>query len=446
MLDQYKELSLAERVGRLKTIFAKRKIKASGNGKVIDSSNHYRDKSTTYIALEDFLADAIVECENLGLVPTVTFDVPGKPNLAALIMTDATGKEPPFTPWTAVPTEKASGLVEDLQAIGSQIKYTRRYLWTTFLDLVEHDALEDGEFNDEIRAVNGLIQESETKNEIPQTAPEKPTCNYRQATVPKPAAAPEPELQPVSLNVYDGLSPTDYQNTPAQPYQNQPARQYQNMPQQPVQNNYSSDYQNQGYQNLAPNEQLYQQPQPEPVPSSEMYPPQNMQSYIPPEQSYTPMSSQPQPAVSNVYTQRPDNTVYQNQRQNVSNQPVQNTASTQQPAQPQMNNQAAAPSQNTQGKLSEEDYLRTLSSEEVIRRRLRYMSLKNGLKDMNKDEVINLVLQLYDVKPGSPAASKTTASLQAKPESELKNKTFGILNNSITLCDKVLVDSSLNNH
>ena len=197
MLEQYKSLTLAERVGRLKAAFARRPIKATGSGKVIDSSATWRDKETTYISLEDFLADALVECEKLGLVPTITFDVPGKNNLAALIISDAAGVEQPFTPWTTVPTVKASGIVEDLQAIGSQIKYTRRYLWTTFLDLVEHDALEDGVFNDEIRAVNGIINPgAETKTEdIPQTAPPKPTCNYRPTPIPEPAPAAEMPLQ-----------------------------------------------------------------------------------------------------------------------------------------------------------------------------------------------------------------------------------------------------------
>ncbi len=198
MQEQYKSLPLAERVGMLKTIFARRPLKATGCGKVIDSTATWRDKETTYISLEDFLADAIVECGNLGLVPTITFDVPGKDNLAALIISDATGIEPPFTPWTTVPTIKASGIVEDLQAIGSQIKYTRRYLWTTFLDLVEHDALEDGVFNDEIRAVNGIIvpNDDESKTEdIPLTAPPKPTCNYRLTPTPEPASATVAEPQ-----------------------------------------------------------------------------------------------------------------------------------------------------------------------------------------------------------------------------------------------------------
>lgn len=449
MLDQYKDLSLAERVGRLKAIFARRSIKATGNGKVIDSSNHYRDKSTKYIALEDFLADAIVECENLGLVPTVTFDVPGKTSLAALIMTDATGKEPPFIPWTTVPTDKASGLVEDLQAIGSQIKYTRRYLWTTFLDLVEHDALEDGVFNDEIRAVNGLIVES-ADEKIPQTAPEKPTCNYRQ-TPPKPVKE-EQQFIPPNPAPQPQIPPQNENNTYQQGWQSaQQIYQYPPMNPYPEYQNESAPQQNcNGNQTYVPNSfQPAPEPVPEYIPSPEMHtqtaasaesariPQQNQRN-----QSYIPPQSQPQPVVNNIYTQRP----MPSQEQPAFEQRItigKPQTPTQTPAQMQ-NNSQPVPGQNAQTNLSERDYLKTLPNEEIVRRRLRYMKLKNDLKNMNKEQVINLVLQLYGVTPGSQAASATVASLQVKTEDILKKRTLGIIETTISLCDQILVDSSLN--
>ena len=165
MLEKNKELSFFERIMILREFFAKRQIRGSGEGRALRGNV---EEDFEFVQLSDFLPEAELRCKDLGLIPIVNVEGTSATMTVYDEMSDKTVKF--CTPSAAV----KSGGGQLLQAIGSQISYSRRYLWYLFLDLCTHDELDEGLY------IQGL--------------PQKPMEQKR--PIPTPAQGPAPAVSP----------------------------------------------------------------------------------------------------------------------------------------------------------------------------------------------------------------------------------------------------------
>lgn len=227
MLDKYANLNFLQRVLRLKSLFAEKGgIVATGDGKGIVRSGEDADKSFQFIQLSDFIKDAYAYSEELGILPMVS-EVVG--DRAVMTIYDATKEiaDQPEPLRIEISSSRTSGLGE-MQGIGSQITFSRRYLWMTFLDLCARDELDEGVYNEEIeKALDEQEREEGTKTEVKET-PQKPTDNTRPVKV-EPVKAPatektapkaktEPKPEPVKVETAKPAEPTTAPETEARPY------------------------------------------------------------------------------------------------------------------------------------------------------------------------------------------------------------------------------------
>lgn len=196
MLEKNKELSFFERIMILREFFAKRQIRGSGEGRALRGNV---EEDFEFVQLSDFLPEAELRCKDLGLIPIVNVEGTSATMTVYDEMSDKTVKF--CTPSAAV----KSGGGQLLQAIGSQISYSRRYLWYLFLDLCTHDELDEGLY------IQGL--------------PQKPMEQKR--PIPTPAQGPAPAVSP---------APSYVMQTPQMGGTNPPQMQAQNIQQMPPQN------------------------------------------------------------------------------------------------------------------------------------------------------------------------------------------------------------------
>ncbi len=202
-MDKYANLNFLQRVLKLKSLFAEKGgIVATGDGKGIVRSGEDADKSFQFIQLSDFIKDAYAFAEDLGILPMVSEVVGDK---AVMTVYDATKEiaDQPNPLKIEISSSRTSGLGE-MQGIGSQITFSRRYLWMTFLDLCARDELDEGVFNEEIEKAldEQEKKEEEIKTEMKET-PQKPTDNTRPVKVEsvrteevKPASVSKTTLKP----------------------------------------------------------------------------------------------------------------------------------------------------------------------------------------------------------------------------------------------------------
>lgn len=157
MTDVYKHIPFFERILILRSFFAKRQVKGTGEGKALKYSGETKDFD--FVQLSDFLPEAELRCSELGLLPIVNIEY----NTATMTVYDTESDK--FITFNS-PTcpVRADGNQQELQAIGAQISYSRRYLWYLFLDLCTHDELDEGLYN------KGLPQ-NKKKSSAPQSPP-----------------------------------------------------------------------------------------------------------------------------------------------------------------------------------------------------------------------------------------------------------------------------------
>ena len=188
MLDEFKKLNFLQRVLKLKSMFAEAGgIVATGDGQGITRPGSDADRSFQFIQLSDFIKDAYKYCTDLDILPMVSEVVGDK---AVMTLYDATKEieEQPNPLKIEISSLRTSGLGE-MQGIGSQITFSRRYLWITFLDLCARDELDEGVYNEEIEKAISEKEEKEkeekkeaVKDRTKKKAPEKPTSNVRSAS------------------------------------------------------------------------------------------------------------------------------------------------------------------------------------------------------------------------------------------------------------------------
>lgn len=217
MLDKYANLNFLQRVLRLKSLFAEKGgIVATGDGKGIVRSGEDADKSFQFIQLSDFIKDAYAYSEELGILPMVSEVIGDK---AVMTIYDATKEiaDQPNPLKIEISSSRTSGLGE-MQGIGSQITFSRRYLWMTFLDLCARDELDEGVYNEEIeKAIIEQEKAEETKTEVKET-PQKPTDNTKPVKVepvkaakvekPAPKMKAEEKIEPVAEPVMPATETT----------------------------------------------------------------------------------------------------------------------------------------------------------------------------------------------------------------------------------------------
>lgn len=211
MLEKNKELSFFERIMILREFFAKRQIRGSGEGRALRGNV---EEDFEFVQLSDFLPEAELRCKDLGLIPIVNVEGTSATMTVYDELSDKTVKF--CTPSAAV----KSGGGQLLQAIGSQISYSRRYLWYLFLDLCTHDELDEGLY------IQGL--------------PQKPMEQKRPAPTPvapvqTPTVSPAPSYVSMQAPQMNGMNPQQMQAPNMQQMPPQNAQQAYPPQQRPVQ-------------------------------------------------------------------------------------------------------------------------------------------------------------------------------------------------------------------
>lgn len=139
MKDEYRNMTLLERVSKLRMRFAKKKIEATGAGKAFGRGDDGRDFA--FLQLTDFIQQALIESDDLGLLPVISVEN----DRAVMTVMDILGKDQSLV--LTCPSCKVLTNGQDLQGIGSQITYNRRYLWYQLLELCVHDEIDEGIWN-----------------------------------------------------------------------------------------------------------------------------------------------------------------------------------------------------------------------------------------------------------------------------------------------------------
>ena len=122
-----------------KVLFKLREARKQLRETEIKKSGWNKYSEYKYFELGDFLTPALNIFDSLGLVPTVTYP----PGQAVLTITDLdSGEQVVFESPFGSASLKAA---HEIQNIGACQTYSRRYLWITAMDIVEHDALDSSQ-------------------------------------------------------------------------------------------------------------------------------------------------------------------------------------------------------------------------------------------------------------------------------------------------------------
>lgn len=181
MDNNYFCLTLMQRVAMLRKYFAQKEIKATGNGKAVKTYSA-KDEDFVFLQLTDFIQEALIKCDELGLLPVISVS----DTSATMTVNDVFGRFEPLV--ITAPTCKVESNGQELQGIGAQITYNRRYLWYLLLEICVHDALDEGVFND---ATRRIIKERNAKKEVENASKITPT-EAKMPTVPTAPTATTP--------------------------------------------------------------------------------------------------------------------------------------------------------------------------------------------------------------------------------------------------------------
>lgn len=179
MDNNYYCLTLMQRVAMLRKYFAQKEIKATGNGKAVKTYSA-KDEDFVFLQLTDFIQEALIKCDELGLLPVISVS----DTSATMTVNDVFGRFEPLV--ITAPTCKVESNGQELQGIGAQITYNRRYLWYLLLEICVHDALDEGVFND---ATRRIIKERNAKKEVENASKITPT-EAKMPTAPTAATTP----------------------------------------------------------------------------------------------------------------------------------------------------------------------------------------------------------------------------------------------------------------
>lgn len=203
MDNNYFCLTLMQRVALLRSYFAQKEIKATGAGKAVRTTTA-KDEDFVFLQLTDFIQEALIKCDELGLLPVISVNDTN----AVMTVNDVFGRFEPLV--ITAPTCKVESNGQELQGIGAQITYNRRYLWYLLLEICVHDALDEGAFND---ATRRIMEERKAKKETENVRKTETIVQSQKVeavvptTIAKPTTAtptpPEPYKEPV---VKKGLS------------------------------------------------------------------------------------------------------------------------------------------------------------------------------------------------------------------------------------------------
>lgn len=186
MDNNYYCLTLMQRVAMLRKYFAQKEIKATGNGKAVKAYSA-KDEDFVFLQLTDFIQEALIKCDELGLLPVISVS----DTSATMTVNDVFGRFEPLV--ITAPTCKVESNGQELQGIGAQITYNRRYLWYLLLEICVHDALDEGVFND---ATRRIIKERNAKKEVENASKITPT-EAKMPTAPTVATAATTPVTPV---------------------------------------------------------------------------------------------------------------------------------------------------------------------------------------------------------------------------------------------------------
>lgn len=170
----------------LRKYFAQKEIKATGNGKAVKAYSA-KDEDFVFLQLTDFIQEALIKCDELGLLPVISVS----DTSATMTVNDVFGRFEPLV--ITAPTCKVESNGQELQGIGAQITYNRRYLWYLLLEICVHDALDEGVFND---ATRRIIKERNAKKEVENASKITPT-EAKMPTAPTAATAATTPVTPV---------------------------------------------------------------------------------------------------------------------------------------------------------------------------------------------------------------------------------------------------------
>jgi len=103
----------------------------------LKKSGHNKFAGYSYFELSDFVVPALQIFNDLGLCPIITFNA----EMAQLRIINA-DKVDEFVIFSCPVSEANLKGCHPVQNLGAVQTYTRRYLWTAALEIVEHDALD----------------------------------------------------------------------------------------------------------------------------------------------------------------------------------------------------------------------------------------------------------------------------------------------------------------
>lgn len=147
-----------------------------------------KNRSFDYFDMPDFIPSAMRLAPEFGLLTLTSigredsvlyvFDAKSEEKLSVIIPTVAAAN-------TSVPA---------IQNHGSTITYMRRYLWITFLDLAEHDAIDAGDYDEGKTPKGRKPVDEKTKSEAPKTEAPKTDAKQEQPKTEAPKTeAPKTE-------------------------------------------------------------------------------------------------------------------------------------------------------------------------------------------------------------------------------------------------------------
>lgn len=126
--QDYSNLNIYQKINLARQMFLNSNVKKSGK------NMHLKFK---YFELEDIVPPANKICSEIGLVPLVSL---GDCAVMTVVNTDNPEQKEIFTsPMRQLTLNNA---INELQGLGSEHTYQRRYLYMEFLDIVENDAVE----------------------------------------------------------------------------------------------------------------------------------------------------------------------------------------------------------------------------------------------------------------------------------------------------------------
>ena len=124
-------MNVYQKLNEARTRFHQAKLKKSGHNKFAGYS---------YFELSDFVVPALQIFNEIGLCPTISF---GK-EYADMRIINVDKPEEVITFTSPMSDANLKGC-HPVQNLGAVETYTRRYLWVTALEIVEHDALDASE-------------------------------------------------------------------------------------------------------------------------------------------------------------------------------------------------------------------------------------------------------------------------------------------------------------